>query len=501
MTDATGMGRGRKLALFGIALAAGIAAGGACAQTADRAPAAGKPAATHPVTRPAVTRPAVTRPAVSRPAATRPAVAKHAPAQKAGPAKTAKPAAAAKPRKPAPPTSPVWLCRAASNGNTLAAFLLGRLYLTGAGVPLSPELGAAWLRVARERGNADAAQLLDSIGPTTPVRPACGKDAVAIPLPVPPAPAVPSPPQPAASSAGQPPSPSAISPAAPPAPAPKEAPPPADPGLMGAGAHWSALGTLPGMRGNGLPRGMANDMPAALPARFVSPVFRQRPPGAAGIGRLGLGTDAPAAVREIVNRHAVELNLDPDLVLAMISVESRFRPDAVSPKNAAGLMQLIPATAQRFGVVDVFDPEDNIRGGMRYLRWLLDNFQGDVTKAVAAYNAGEGAVEQHGGVPPYQETRDYVRRIRAAYPQDWLPFNTPYDSGQPAGSRPAASRTPQAWAPQAAPPQAWTSPAWTAQWAMQGRAAGGLASGATYGGTGFATAARPVSDTLSPWLP
>ena len=143
------MGRGRKLALFGIALAAGIAAGGACAQTADRAPAAGKPAATHPVTRPAVTRPAVTRPAVSRPAATRPAVAKHAPAQKAGPAKTAKPAAAAKPRKPAPPTSPVWLCRAASNGNTLAAFLLGRLYLTGAGVPLSPELGAAWLRVAR----------------------------------------------------------------------------------------------------------------------------------------------------------------------------------------------------------------------------------------------------------------------------------------------------------------------------------------------------------------
>ncbi len=85
-------------------------------------------------------------------------------------------------------------------------------------------------------------------------------------------------------------------------------------------------------------------------------------------------------------------------------------------------MQLIPATAKRFGVRNPFDPEDNLRGGMSYLRWLLTRFKGNVTLAVAAYNAGEGAVQKYGGVPPYKETRKYVRRIRRLYKPARHPF-------------------------------------------------------------------------------
>jgi soluble lytic murein transglycosylase-like protein len=105
--------------------------------------------------------------------------------------------------------------------------------------------------------------------------------------------------------------------------------------------------------------------------------------------------------------------LDPELVLALIEAESNFNPRALSPKNAQGLMQLIPATAERFGVRDAWDPEQNLRGGMAYLRWLLARFKGNVQLALAGYNAGEGAVERHGGIPPYAETRAYVSHIIA----------------------------------------------------------------------------------------
>lgn len=121
-----------------------------------------------------------------------------------------------------------------------------------------------------------------------------------------------------------------------------------------------------------------------------------------------------ASRREVtrwVERLAPQYGLDPSLVLAVIRAESGFNPRALSPKNAQGLMQLIPETAQRFGVRDVWDPVDNIRGGMAYLRWLLDHFEGDVTLALAGYNAGENAVARHRGVPPYAETRAYVRKI------------------------------------------------------------------------------------------
>lgn len=124
---------------------------------------------------------------------------------------------------------------------------------------------------------------------------------------------------------------------------------------------------------------------------------------------------APARIRTLVEEMAPGFDLDPQLVLAMISVESAFQTEAVSSANARGLMQLIPATAARFGVRDVFDPADNLRGGMAYLQWLLRRFDGDVTLALAAYNAGEGAVAKYGGVPPYRETRGYVEKIRRLY--------------------------------------------------------------------------------------
>jgi len=124
---------------------------------------------------------------------------------------------------------------------------------------------------------------------------------------------------------------------------------------------------------------------------------------------------ASHSVRPLVERLAPRFGIDPELAMAIIAVESGFNRLAVSPRNAQGLMQLIPATAQRFGVRNSFDAEQNIRGGLAYLRWLLERFSGEVLLVLAAYNAGEQAVQQYGGVPPYAETRDYVRRVRALY--------------------------------------------------------------------------------------
>jgi len=118
-----------------------------------------------------------------------------------------------------------------------------------------------------------------------------------------------------------------------------------------------------------------------------------------------------AWVRQIAPRYAI----DPKLVMAVIQAESGFNYSALSPKNAQGLMQLIPATAERFGVKDVWDPVENIRGGVAYLNWLMRHFAGNVEWVLAAYNAGEGAVEKHQGVPPYEETQLYVRRILGYY--------------------------------------------------------------------------------------
>jgi hypothetical protein len=112
-----------------------------------------------------------------------------------------------------------------------------------------------------------------------------------------------------------------------------------------------------------------------------------------------------------VRAAALEYGVDEAVVRAIIHAESAFRPNAVSHAGAQGLMQLIPATATRFGVSDVFDPNQNIRGGVQYLAWLLKRFDNDLTLAAAGYNAGEGAVDRHGGVPPYAETQRYVQRV------------------------------------------------------------------------------------------
>ncbi len=111
----------------------------------------------------------------------------------------------------------------------------------------------------------------------------------------------------------------------------------------------------------------------------------------------------------------VGTEVSPALVLAVIAVESAGRADAVSGAGAAGLMQLMPATAERFGVSDRMVAEDNIRGGVKYLDWLMGEFSNDPMLVLAGYNAGEGSVRKHGGVPPYSETRDYVPKVLAAF--------------------------------------------------------------------------------------
>jgi hypothetical protein len=117
---------------------------------------------------------------------------------------------------------------------------------------------------------------------------------------------------------------------------------------------------------------------------------------------------------ELFNEIARTYNLDPKLLHAIAKVESNYNPRAVSPKGALGVMQLIPSTARLVGVSDPFDPRENIHGGARYLRYLLDKF-GDLTLALAAYNAGPKAVEAYGGIPPYAETQRYVRSVLSLY--------------------------------------------------------------------------------------
>ncbi len=159
----------------------------------------------------------------------------------------------------------------------------------------------------------------------------------------------------------------------------------------------------------------------------ISPELAQ-----AGPGRLDSAIDALAAtsvstprlqtLQGIVNnqgrdilRSTIGTNVSPALVLAVISVESAGRADAVSSAGAQGLMQLMPATAERFGVQDSFQPSQNISGGVKYLDWLMGEFDNDPILALAGYNAGEGAVRKHSGVPPYAETRDYVPKVLAAF--------------------------------------------------------------------------------------
>jgi len=132
----------------------------------------------------------------------------------------------------------------------------------------------------------------------------------------------------------------------------------------------------------------------------------------------GTGLVAAASrtsLKRLVTSVSLEHGLDPRLMDALVRAESDYDPQAVSHKGAMGLMQLMPATARRLAVDDPFDPEKNIRGGVREFSRLVDRFDGSVPLALAAYNAGEGAVDRFGGVPPYRETRQYVDRIMRMY--------------------------------------------------------------------------------------
>jgi transglycosylase-like protein with SLT domain/Sel1 repeat-containing protein len=128
-------------------------------------------------------------------------------------------------------------------------------------------------------------------------------------------------------------------------------------------------------------------------------------------------------IADLVNVLAPVYDVAPRLALAVITVESDFDPKARSPKDARGLMQLIPDTAARFRVKDAFDVRDNVRGGLKYLRWLLSYYRGRVALAAAAYNAGEGVVDRYRGVPPYPETVGYVQRVLALFGSDEHPYD------------------------------------------------------------------------------
>jgi soluble lytic murein transglycosylase-like protein len=173
-----------------------------------------------------------------------------------------------------------------------------------------------------------------------------------------------------------------------------------------AGARMQAL--LPAQPDAALPACMAPEPALALDIAAPAPDYRAATP----------------QLRALVERLAPQYEIEPELALAIIAVESGFNRSAVSARDARGLMQLIPSTAARFCVLDAFDSEQNLRGGLAYLRWLLARYGGDVALASAAYNAGERAVDQYGGVPPYEETRAYVRRVGLLYGKSSHRFNS-----------------------------------------------------------------------------
>jgi soluble lytic murein transglycosylase-like protein len=150
---------------------------------------------------------------------------------------------------------------------------------------------------------------------------------------------------------------------------------------------------------------------AAAPAR---PRNEAQP--AAGAPRQG----ADKSVDEIIDGAAEKHAVDPHLVRAIVKVESNFNPGAISRKGAMGLMQLIPQTARRLGVSDIFDPQENVDAGVRYLKYLLALYNGNLRLSLAAYNAGEKAVDRHSGIPPYPETRQYVNKISSLYGSGYI---------------------------------------------------------------------------------
>jgi hypothetical protein len=176
-------------------------------------------------------------------------------------------------------------------------------------------------------------------------------------------------------------------------------------------------------------RAHVSDEHPSLPDCMRPPEPPPEPPGTPAEGNSA-GPDPFANMPDWKQRIAIQVEklapqyaIDSRLALAVIAVESNFDPTAKSAKDARGLMQLVPHTASRFNVKNPFDVTDNLRGGLAYLRWLLAYYQGQVALAAAAYNAGEAAVDRNQGIPPYAETRDYVRRVLRLYRRERHPYD------------------------------------------------------------------------------
>ncbi len=189
------------------------------------------------------------------------------------------------------------------------------------------------------------------------------------------------------------------------------------------------------------PSGSAAELPECM--RDPMPMVIWETPNSAPIeDDFVAATPNQMRAAALVRKLAPEYRISPALALAIIRAESNFDPNARSPKNAQGLMQLIPETSARFNVKKPFDPVQNVRGGLAYLRWLLAYFRGDVALVAAAYNAGEGAVEKYRGIPPYAETRDYVQRIRRYFRRNNHPFDATVTDPSPELARIGARTAP-----------------------------------------------------------
>jgi soluble lytic murein transglycosylase-like protein len=147
------------------------------------------------------------------------------------------------------------------------------------------------------------------------------------------------------------------------------------------------------------------------PQASSKPLAIKEPEGYISVSEKFRPLPATIAYNDAIAEAADLYRLDPNLIRAIIRAESAFNPFAVSRAGAQGLMQLMPAVAEELNVLDPFDPRQNIFGGARYLRWLLDRNDGNLDLAVASYNAGPGAVDRYNGIPPYRETRNYVKKV------------------------------------------------------------------------------------------
>ncbi|WP_278308124.1 lytic transglycosylase domain-containing protein [Carboxydocella sp. JDF658] len=163
---------------------------------------------------------------------------------------------------------------------------------------------------------------------------------------------------------------------------------------------------------NQLPNSLNTDNTASFAEILQSAVAQAEQKAETTRQQVSGAIKAPAAFAPLIQQAAQKYGVDPDLITAVIQAESSFNPHAISRVGAQGLMQLMPATARALGVTNAFDPAQNIEGGTKYLRQLLDQFGGNEALAVAAYNAGPHAVKKYGNnIPPYQETQNYVKRV------------------------------------------------------------------------------------------